>query len=105
MAGEGVLSASSLQAQPSRLSGTSASAPHVTGLVALILEYSTKFGTGKIGADLIRDKLILSGNNALKFNRHQEADDNIKVKQRDVWSDVIGGGKVDFAATMNKLFP
>ena len=105
VAGEGVLSASSLQAQPTRLSGTSASAPHVTGLVALILEYSTKFGTAKIGADVIRDNLILGGNNALKFNRHQEADDDIKVKQRDVWTDLIGGGKVDFAATMNKLFP
>jgi subtilisin family serine protease len=105
VAGEGVLSASSLRAQPTRLSGTSASAPHVTGLVALILEYSTKFGSGKIGADLIRDNLVMGANSGLKYNRHQEADDRIKVKQSNLWSDVIGGGKVDFAAAMNKLFP
>ena len=105
MAGEGVLSASSLRAQPTRISGTSASAPHVTGLVALILEYSTKFGTGNISADSIRGNLVLGANTALKYNRHQEADDGIKVKQRHLWTDLIGGGKVDFTATVNKLFP
>ena len=104
-AGRGVLSASSLRAQPTRFGGTSASAPHVTGLVALVLEYSTKFGNGSIGADAIRNALAQSANNNLKYNRHQEVDDDFKVKQRDVWQDLIGGGKVDFSAAMNTLFP
>jgi subtilisin family serine protease len=104
-AGRGVLSASSLRAQPTRLSGTSASAPHVTGLVALILEYSTQYGTKTISADEIRDNLALTGKSGLKYNGHQEADDSVKIKQRDVWTELVGGGKVDFSAAMNNLFP
>jgi subtilisin family serine protease len=104
-AGRGVLAASSLRAQPTRFSGTSASAPHVTGLVALILEYAVKYGTGSIDADKIRNGLASAANKALKYGSHQEADDDYKIKQRDVWNDLVGGGKVDFAATMNILFP
>jgi hypothetical protein len=104
-AGRGVLAASSLRAQPTRFGGTSASAPHVTGLVALVLEYATKYDTGSINCDTIRAAVVASANNALKYNRHQEVDDDFKIKQRDVWTDLIGGGKVDFSAAMNVLFP
>lgn len=104
-AGRGVLSASSRRAIPTRMGGTSAAAPHVTGLVALIFEYSMKHGTKTIHADTIRASLAASVINPLAFNRHQEADDSIGIKQSDVWPDVIGEGKVNFAATMAKLFP
>jgi subtilisin family serine protease len=104
-AGRGVLSASSLRAMPTRMGGTSASAPHVTGLVALIFEYSMKHGAKTIHADAIRASLAAAVTSRLHFNRHQEADDNVGTKQSGVWADVIGAGRIDFATTMRKLFP
>ena len=104
-AGGGILSASSRQAQPTRMNGTSAAAPHVAGLVALILEYANSYAATKLTADQIRDAIVAAGKKgALLPNRHQVADVHVPIKQQAVFGDLVGGGKIDFLATMNLLF-
>ena len=55
-AGRGILSASSRRAQPTRMNGTSASAPQVAGLVALMFQYRRY----KSGAALTADAHLSS---------------------------------------------
>ena len=102
VAGRGVLSASSLKAQATRMNGTSASAPHVAGLIALMFQYRNFKRGGPLGADQIRYKLKAAAHAApLKQNRHQVADQTRPIKQKDVpWSDVIGAGKIDIANSL-----
>jgi subtilisin family serine protease len=91
-AGRGVLSASSLRSQPTRMSGTSASAPHVAGLVALMYQYIRDAGRNKHSADEMRD-LIMQG-----------AQTSPPLKQKDVaFGDLTGAGKVNVTATLDLL--
>jgi hypothetical protein len=88
--GRGVLSASALSTRPSRMNGTSASAPHVAGLIALILEEARKNGQ-KLNSDQIRQKLAAGATfpaDTLNFNRHQKVDARVKIKQKAVQAEL-----------------
>jgi subtilisin family serine protease len=102
VAGRGVLSASSRRGQATRMNGTSASAPHVAGTIALMFQYRDHVRGGPLGADQIRHKLKAAAHTAsLKQNRHQLADQTRLLKQKDVpWGDVIGAGKIDIAGSL-----
>jgi hypothetical protein len=106
-AGRGILCASSRSAQPSRMNGTSAAAPHVAGLVALLLQYNRDMNGHALTADEIRTKIIAGATagqllNPPPFrkhitNRHQEVDPLRPVgkKQKDHFDKVIGAGKIN----------
>jgi subtilisin family serine protease len=104
--GRGILSASALSARPSRMNGTSAAAPHVTGLIALMFEYAHKHATPPQGltADQIAQELKAEAKkNELRLNRHQKVDDRVPVKQKNVLAKLVPTGKTDFTETMEKL--
>jgi subtilisin family serine protease len=103
--GRGVLSASTRRALPTRMNGTSASAPHVAGLVALIFEYATKHAGRNLTAEEIRSAIAQNPQLPLKANRHQQVDTAQKKKQQDVWLDLVGAGRINFKRTMRRLFP
>jgi subtilisin family serine protease len=104
--GRGVLSASALSANPARMNGTSAAAPHIAGLIALMFEYAQKHAAGapkSLTADQISEELKGEAKGKLKFNRHQKVDERVATKQKDVKNDLLASGKARFTKTMEKL--
>src|SRR5262249_36665490 len=105
--GRGVLSASALSARLSHMNGTSAAAPVITGLIALMFEYEQKHANGAprdLTADEIGQKLKRNAKaNVLKLDRHQKVDAWVVTKQKDVFGDLVPTGKADFTETMKKL--
>jgi len=100
-AGRGILSASSRKSRATRMNGTSASAPFVTGLIALLMQYRASTGGGPLTAAQIRTKLKQGATQAtLRPNRHNAADDTQIIKQKTVFNDVIGNGKIDVGNTL-----
>jgi subtilisin family serine protease len=110
--GRGILCASSRRASPSRFNGTSAAAPHVAGLVALLLQYNRDSGGAPLAADVICRKVIDGAIAAqslppppargLGFNRRQEADSSrpAGTKQSDDFPAVTGSGKADLPQSL-----
>jgi subtilisin family serine protease len=97
-AGRGVLSASARSAAPRRMNGTSAAAPQVAGIVALLFQAA---GSAPPNAAAIRQHLCNSAAMArpqhrLLPNAHVNADDRRKVKQgkATIWPHLSGEGKV-----------
>jgi subtilisin family serine protease len=100
-AGRGILSASSRKARATRMNGTSASAPHVAGLVALLMQYNASTGGAPLPTNKIRTRLKGAATRAsLRPNRHNDVDRTRIVKQRTVFNDVIGDGKIDVKNTL-----
>ena len=84
------------------MNGTSASAPHVAGLVALVFQYHRRVKGAPLSADEIRRQLKGGAHpTKLKQNRHQLADQTRPIKQKDVpWNDLIGAGKIDISDSL-----
>lgn len=100
-AGGGVLCASSRRSQPSRFNGTSAAAPHVAGLVALVMQ---RHAQQPLTAKQIRDRIVAgaaaaqanSPGRKAGSNRRQEADARRPAgkRQSSRFGEVIGAGKL-----------
>lgn len=100
-AGRGIVSASSRKSRATRMNGTSASAPHVTGLIALLMQYGAASGAAALTADQIRARVKRAAKRGgLRANRHNEADEMQIIKQKAVFNDVIGDGKIDVKNTL-----
>ncbi len=102
-AGRGVLAAASGRAQPRRLNGTSAAAPHVAGLIALVFEFVRKQRNADLDITTLRNALAGQVGSALLPNLYIEADATRPVKQRAVLNDLGGLGKVSLARTLANL--
>lgn len=104
-AGRGTLSASSGRSQPTRMNGTSASAPHVTGLVALMYQYIREAGRPALSASAIRAKVMQAAlvSPPLNLNRHQQADDTRPHKQNLYRAELTGNGMINVQATLDLL--
>ena len=108
--GRGVLSASALSANPTRMNGTSAAAPHITGLIALIFEYAKthshpkkSLSAGQISAALKAG--ALAGGRTLRFNRHQRVDPRVPhaKKQEQVQAHLLVSDRANCKETMDLL--
>lgn len=102
-AGRGVLSASARSGRPRRMNGTSAAAPQVAGLVALLFQAAQASGTDLTAAqvcDLVRNGASTARPliRPLLPNRHIEADDRRKTKQgtATIWPQLTGSGKANW---------
>ena len=88
------------------MSGTSASAPHVTGMVALMLQYAADNSKLPLKAGKIAEALREGAKKSAKLlkNRHQLADATRRLKQGDMaWKDLVGAGKIDVLETLKLL--
>ena len=106
--GRGVLSASARSSRPTRMNGTSAAAPFVTGMIALMMEYALKYARGHpvhLTADQIARELKAATKVGLRVNRRQAVDKRIPLgkKQKDVRARLLSTEKSDFIETMKKL--
>ena len=113
--GRGVLSAATLSAEPTRLGGTSASAPHVAGLAALALQLNrdvhaaqnkvSPLPVAKLRTLLRLGALAGAQGFRLRQNRHQWADPHQPIKQSRlrVWRFLTGAGKAHAGESLKRV--
>jgi subtilisin family serine protease len=113
--GRGVRSASTRFALDTRMGGTSASAPHVAGLAALVLQLNRDVNQAKLPPVVqplpiagLRKLLVdgaLAGSHRLRPNAHQWADEHQPYKQRfqAIWKYLKGNGAVNAGETMKRI--
>jgi subtilisin family serine protease len=116
--GRGVLSASTRFSLSTRLGGTSASAPHIAGLAALLLQLNRDVKQAQhIVAPLPIAELrrllkegalagaTLPGVRPLHPNRHQAVDDHQPYKQSivSIWKYLIGHGRAHAEQTLKRI--
>ena len=106
--GRGTLSANVRFALSTRMAGTSAAAPHVTGLAALILQLNRQVRGKPLPVARLRSLLALgatAGARPLLPNRHQLADKSQPIKQSDnsVWTELAGSGRADAKESLQKI--
>jgi len=101
--GGGVLTSASRQSAPHRMNGTSAAAPHVAGVVALVFDYQRNHEGQDLSAEELRAALgTQSGGHPLVPSR-LGANHRHKVKQGAVWNELVGGGKISCLKTLDNL--
>jgi len=106
--GRGILSAAARSARPPRMSGTSAAAPVVAGMIALLFEKAAASGS-KLSAQQVKQKICdgadqarrAKGARKLQPNAYIAADGRRKVKQSKpaIWAGLIGNGRIDWPET------
>jgi subtilisin family serine protease len=94
--GGGILTAASRAAMPHRMNGTSAAAPHVTGIIALIFDYRRNHQAKDLTADQLRT--LLSGQRGPKLRANRRA-----AKQRPLLTQLTGEGKISCARMLQKV--
>jgi subtilisin family serine protease len=113
--GRGVRSASTRFALDTRMGGTSASAPHVAGLAALVLQLNRDVNHAKVpplvkplpiaGLRQLLADGALAGRHLLRPNAHQWADEDQPYKQRfqSIWKYLKGNGAVNATETLKRV--
>lgn len=102
--GRGVMATASARAQPARLGGTSAAAPHVAGMAALILEYAQYKGVALTAAQIKTAFELTASGATLVPEWHQRALRYPKIKQATILPLVAGKGKADLLGALTYLF-
>jgi subtilisin family serine protease len=101
--GGGVLTTASRQGAPRRMNGTSAAAPHVTGIGALALDHRRNHQGKNLSADELLDALSPQIGEAPLIPNRRAANHPRRIKQADVWKDLIGAGKVSCTRTLDNV--
>jgi subtilisin family serine protease len=109
-ADRGILSAAARLSYPTRMNGTSAAAPQVAGLVALLLQYAASIGDDLTAIEIL-ELLKTGAQNApappvpLRASRHVNVDVERRLKQGNplIWHRLIGNGRISWPDTIGLL--